>query len=362
MNLRERDLRVKTCQSVDVPPWRIAEPWTETTQRWRQEGLTGDWKEVLGVDPIENAVPVNLGFLPAFEPEIIEDAGDYVIRRDPWGIVVKDFQDGTMPHWLDYPIKTRADWERIKEQRLDPDDPARFPADWDIIAQQYNNDQQRLTRIGSFGFGFFGTLRSFMGVEALLMAYCDDPDWIHEITDYLCDFWIRIFEKAAEKVKIDIVHLWEDMAGKQGTLISPAMIREFMLPNYRRVKQFIDKHHIPVFNGDSDGNLQQLMPLLCEAGVNRYLPFEVAAGNDVREFRAKFPNLCICGGIDKRVLPLGRDGWRGELEKVKEMLKYPGYEPLIDHAVPPDVSWQNFYDFHMELKDIVFEQSQATNT
>jgi len=39
---------------------------------------------------------------------------------------------------------------------------------------------------------------------------------------------------------------------------------------------------------------------------------------------------------------------------VREMLKYPGYEPAIDHGIPPDVSWQNFYDFHMELKELMF--------
>lgn len=357
MNLRERDLCVKTCQPVDRVPWRVASPWESTLQRWREEGFTGDWREVLGVEPIENEVPVNLGFLPAFEEEIIEERGDAVIRRNDWGIILKDLKDGTMPHWLDYPIKTRADWEKIRDQRLNPDDPARFPADWDEISERLNRDEQRLTRIGRFGFGFFGTLRSFMGVENLLIAYCDDPEWIHEMTDYLGDFWIRIFVKAAQKVKLDMVHLWEDMAGKQGTLISPRMIREFMLPNYQKVKQFADEYNIPVFNGDSDGNLYELMPLLYEAGVNRYLPFEVAAGNDVREFRRKFPKLCICGGIDKRVLPLGREAWQVELNKVRKMLKYPGYEPEVDHAIPPDTSWKNFYNFHTELKDIVFAQS-----
>jgi len=44
--------------------------------------------------------------------------------------------------------------------------------------------------------------------------------------------------------------------------------------------------------------------------MNRYLPFEVAAGNDVLDYRRRFPDLCMCGGIDKRVLPLGRDAWR----------------------------------------------------
>jgi uroporphyrinogen decarboxylase len=177
---------------------------------------------------------------------------------------------------------------------------------------------------------------------------------MREMMDYLADFWIRIYEKVALAVKIDMVHIWEDMAGKNGTLISPRHISEFMVPQYRKVKQFVDKHGIPVFSGDSDGNVNELVPLLHEAGVNRYIPFEVAAGNDIREFRKRFPKLCIVSGLDKRVLPLGREGWQGELNKAREVLRYPGYEPSVDHGVPPDVSWKNYYDFHMELKEVIY--------
>ena len=355
-SLRQRHLLQKTCQPVSRLPWKCSGPWEQTLERWHGEGLDGSWEEALGVEPEFNTVPVNLGYSPWFEEEILEDRGDKVVRRNEWGIVCEERKDGmSMPHWLDYPVKTRDDWRRIRDERLDPEDPERFPEDWRRMAESFNKDENRLTMLGRFMYGFFGTVRTFLGTEKLLTTVYDDPEWIHEMMDWLADFWITIYEKVAEKVKIDMVHIWEDMAGKGGALISPRMIRDFMLPNYVKIKRFVDKHNIGVFSFDSDGSLKELVPLFHSVGVNRFIPFEVAAGNDVLEFRHKFPKICISGGIDKRVLTADRQAWRPELHKVREMLKRPGYEPAIDHGIPPDVSWRDFYDFHMQLKDIMYQ-------
>jgi len=356
MTLRERHLRQKTCQHVDRLPWKANAPWAETLKRWRQEGLgEGNWEEILGVEPEFNCAPVNLGLSPWFEEKIIEDKGETQICQDSWGIIFEARKDGcSMPRWIEHPVKCRSDWERLRDERLNPDDPARFPEDWAEVAATMNADQDRVTMLGGFLYGVFGTPRSLLGTEEVLVTFFDDPDLMHEMMDYLTDFWIAIYEKVVRKLKVDVVHIWEDMAGKNGSLISPELIREFMLPNYIKVKQFVDKHDIPIFSGDSDGNLRELVPIFHEVGVNRYIPFEVVAGNDILEYRRRFPDLCINGGIDKRVLAIGREAWQSELNKVREMLKYPGYEPSLDHAVPPDVSWQNFYDFHMELKEVIY--------
>jgi len=45
------------------------------------------------------------------------------------------------------------------------------------------------------------------------------------------------YEQLAPHVQIDMIHIWEDMSGKQGSLISPAMIEAFMmLRNYRKLR------------------------------------------------------------------------------------------------------------------------------
>lgn len=73
---------------------------------------------------------------------------------------------------------------------------------------------------------------------------------------------------------------------------------------------------------------------------------EVAADCDAVGYRAQFgKELLLLGNIDKRAL---RDGaTRADIEKevmskVPQLAKEGGYSPFVDHAVPPDVPFENF--------------------
>jgi uroporphyrinogen decarboxylase len=77
-------------------------------------------------------------------------------------------------------------------------------------------------------------------------------------------------------------------------------------------------------------------------GINLFLPFEVQAGNDILEYRKKYPGLGILGGLDKRALAIDRAAIDREVKKAAEMLKTGRYVPGWDHLIPPDVPWANF--------------------
>ena len=59
----------------------------------------------------------------------------------------------------------------------------------------------------------------------------------------------------------------EDVSFKNGPLISPAMMREFMLPCYRRFTSFLHDHGIRHVLVDSDGDCRLIIPVLMEGGV-----------------------------------------------------------------------------------------------
>ncbi|GAI97578.1 unnamed protein product, partial [marine sediment metagenome] len=73
-------------------------------------------------------------------------------------------------------------------------------------------------------------------------------------------------------------------------------------------------------------------------------PFEVAAGNDAVALRKKYGKDLIIGGtIDKRALIKGKEAIREEvMSKVPFLLEQGGYFPSVDHAVPPDVTFENY--------------------
>ena len=353
-----RERMIRTCLSLEVdriPFWFMFGPWGETLERWHSEGLEGyDWKAPFGFDAGFETLPVNLGYLPAFTREILSDDGKYQTVRDTNGVTFIQIKNhSTIPKFIDYPVKTRADWERLRDERLDPDMPGRFPENW-LKAIAGMKERGAAVQIGSFPYGLFGTLREMMGVETLLTSFYDDPELIHEMMDFLTDFWIGLYAKAMADVQIDHIHIWEDMSGKQGPLISPAMFREFMTPNYKKIARFARDNNIPVLSVDTDGNMDVLMPLLAESGVNLALPFEVQAGCDVVTYKQKYPSICLCGGIDKREIALGPDAIDRELDRIGPLLRGSGYLPMLDHLPHPEISFADFTYFTEELRKRIF--------
>jgi len=73
------------------------------------------------------------------------------------------------------------------------------------------------------------------------------------------------------------------------------------------------------------------------------MPVEMAASNDLVGYAKKYPNFRFIGGIDKRELAKTKAHVEKEvMSKVPFLLERGGYIPAVDHAVPPDVSLENF--------------------
>jgi uroporphyrinogen-III decarboxylase len=353
---RQRIRNTITGDPVDRPPFFLSfGPWGETIERWRTEGLPqeSEWTDGMDFDEgIETLLDVNLGYCPAFEYCVLEERGDKIIFRDDRGITQMANKSGaSIPAYLDYPVKDRASWLKMKE-RLNPEDPARFPTNWTERAKICNLGDHAI-QVGSYPWGLFGTLREMMGFERLMFAFCDEPDLVHEIMDYLADFWLVIYEKVCRDVAVDIIHIWEDMSGKCGSLISPRMVRDFMLPNYQKIRSFADAHGVAGVSLDTDGNCSELVPLFLEGGIRLVMPFEVAAGCDILEYKRKYPELAIMGGIDKREIAKGPEAIDRELVRIAPMFKSGRYFAGLDHLVHPQISWQNFQYFTSRLKELI---------
>ena len=349
---RERMIRVCLNESVDrLPFWFMFGPWGETLERWRKEGLpTDNWQTHFGFDVGFESLPINLGLYPDFPHTVLEeDERTRKVINNQGITLIESKEQSTIPLYIDYPIKNREDWERIREERLNPDAPERFPTNWQEVLQSMKECDVAI-QVGKYPYGLFGTLRDFMGVTELLMAFYDEPELIHEMMDYLTNFWLTIYKKVLADVQIDHIHIWEDMSGKNGPLISPTMFREFMMPNYKKIVAFAKENNIPVVSVDTDGNMDILMPLLEESGINFVLPFEVQAGCDIVDLRRKYPGIAMHGGIDKRKIALNFAEIDKELDRIEELYHKSGYLPALDHLPHPEISLENFTYFVNRLK------------
>jgi len=233
--------------------------------------------------------------------------------------------------------------ERIK-WRYNVDAPGRFPADFDERARAL---KERDYPVSVSIDGPFWQLREWVGMENLCIFMAEQPDWVMEMCNFWGDFVYDMLDRILDKIQLDSVHFSEDMAYKEHPMISPAMTRKFLLPQYLRWVGLIKSKGCPIVDMDSDGRIDLLIPIWIEAGINVCDPIEVAAGNDIVEFRRRFgKKMGYTGGIDKRAIAAGGQVMRDAvLGVVPPMLVEGGYIPACDHGVPPDISWPNFVEY-----------------
>ncbi|MCK5801518.1 MAG: hypothetical protein KAI66_01740 [Lentisphaeria bacterium] len=357
MNTRERFVRTLTGQSVSrvpfmkvfggtnsvLPSWEAANPGLgeKIDQVCQFEGTHRGW----------DTTPVNMDVSCMHGWEIIaEDETTRTLRRAD-GMVKLYLKGNDFHHQtIEFPVKCRADWERIKTQFLDPDDPTRFPDNWAEHVTRYRNRDWplQLSHRGVYGFP-----RVLMGDEALAFAFYDDPELVHDIMDTYTSFAIRVWEKMVPDIQFDLIECWEDMCSKNGSIISPDMFHEFMAPNYRRIRAFADAHAIPIVLVDSDGNIMKLAKWMFEAGVNAMYPFEILAGNDLAALRDELPGMAAIGGLKKEAMAEGEEAVLAEMRRAEKLIRKGRFIPGPDHFVQSHTSWEQYRDFMAQLREVV---------
>ena len=341
----ERVVRCLTGGEIDRVPFGVGlgwNPWGDALPNWRRVTGIADLEPAtyFGYDRSFALPTVQSGIFPDFEKVILEKTAEFTTWRDERGITMKqDTAGGSMPDWIDHPVKSPADWEKLRD-RLQMND-ARIQEDWPKFRDRLKATGEAV-QVGVFPLGVFGTVRDLLGNEQVLYAFYDYPEMVREMMNTLTDLWLGLHERVAAEVKIDHIHIWEDMSGRQGSLISPAMVEEFMMPCYDRIIAFAKTHGVRLVSVDTDGDCSQLVPIFMKHGINMIFPFEVQAGNDIREYRRQYPTLGIMFGLDKRALAGTFADVDRELEKADWMIKQGRYVPGFDHLIPPDAKWDNF--------------------
>ncbi|MDD3521164.1 MAG: uroporphyrinogen decarboxylase family protein, partial [Actinomycetota bacterium] len=212
---------------------------------------------------------------------------------------------------------------------------------------------------GGNPYGFLGFPRHIMGMTNLFMAYYDNPKLVKRINEFFLDFVLEYWHEFLSTIEPDCILVFEDMAFKSGSLVSKEIFEEFMKPYYLKLIDYLKQYGVKNIIVDSDGLVEELIPLFIDCGITGMLPFEIAAGNDMIKIRQNYPKFQLLGGIDKRILFEGsrESNIDRELEKVKILLKKGGYIPHIDHLVSEDATWKNFTIYRNKLNKIIDEET-----
>jgi len=328
---------------------------------WPTQGfpLDEDVRDHFGMDLSQRLVNVNLLLCPEYVPRILKETEERLEYLDVDGVKRVFLKaSATIPTAVDYPVKDRASWERVKEERFNVKNvKARLPSNWNALVKEYRNRDYPLA-LGGYPHGFFGTLVHLMGYERTFMLYYDDPELVRDIITALTEVWMATYEEVLSYTDIDHVQIWEDISAGTGSMVSPDIIREFMLPAYRRFTSFLRGRGVDLIFVDTDGDCYDLIPLFLEGGMTGMYPMEASCGMDIVKVRKNFPDLIMMGGIQKSELVFGKTRIDEILEPVKAVLKTGGYIPYCDHFIPPDVNFENFTYYRRRLNALIDEAGE----
>ena len=332
-------------EPVDRLPVLAVEPYEQTAiERWRGEGLPADVHPVdfLGMSRLVQ-VQLAWGPIPAFEPKVLSEDDDYVVEVANMGGTVRRRKENPSMFYghMDHPVVTGHDWEEYK-QRFRADSPGRLPADWQTtVAPRLNAS---VDPVGICFFPFFCRLGFYsMGMERFLTAFHDDPDLMHDIFSHWGRYVLEMIGPVLGAVQLDYVMFAEDLAGKNGPLVSPAIYEEFWYPYQDPIVDLLRAHDVPVICQWSAGQFENLLPGMLAHGLNCTWPLEVMAGKDAPALRRRFGrDLLLGGNIAKEAVIAGPAAIDAEIERLLPLIRAGGFVPALDDMASPDMPFAHY--------------------
>jgi uroporphyrinogen decarboxylase len=296
----ERFYRYLVGAHVDRAPDVEFGYWPQTIRRWLHEGLPkslDDWwyqdrerlsekessdmfnrklDEYFGFDTAGEEISLRVHMNPSFPEVIISRENDRTLVRDQGGVVAEryftDVEESSIPHFISFPVKNRADWKDLSARYRAADPTRRFPES-QIARLRAALAGGKMISAGMAG--FYGQLRNWMGFENLSLCFYDDPALVEAMVETWADLCVEQIRKLPADIPLDYLSWWEDMASKNGPFVSPEQFRRFFLPAYTRVMDEARKRGCTLSIVDCDGDPGVLVPLWLDAGVNIMFPLEI---------------------------------------------------------------------------------------
>ena len=279
--------------------------------------------------------------------------GEYEIIESESGAVRRQVLDNeatySMPEFITYPVRDRESWEFYRKRQTPR---GRMPADEMEERCRAYDDRDRPLVISAGG--TVGSVRSLMGPEAACTALYDDPELVRDIMQWKLDMTREYVFPLIERLRPEVVALWEDICGNHAMMVSPRQFEEFGGDYYRETCAAARANGADLVTVDSDGNVGELVPLLASFGVNGLYPFEAKGNADLISLRRELPEFVMFGWLEKETVNEGNEDRIEEeiMSKVPPMLERGGYFPNGDHGIQPLATFDGMRRFMTILHEV----------
>jgi hypothetical protein len=124
---------------------------------------------------------------------------------------------------------------------------------------------------------------------------------IGEVGEFCLEFNRRYL--AAFGAKAELYGAWDDVAGQDGMIFSPALFRRHFQPLYREMIAEVKRYGL-IFSWHCCGSVHQVLPLMIDAGIDVLDVVQTSARDMDLEtmYRRYGQDVCLSGGIDVQKL------------------------------------------------------------
>jgi uroporphyrinogen decarboxylase len=343
---RERIIATLRHQEPDRVPMVEICFWPPTLERWRTEGLPEDVQPGQYFD-LDRIPRIGIDCSLQLEEDILEETDEWTVMRDTNGAVHKRWKEqyATCAE-VDQLVKTREDWERVRE-RLQPTED-RVPED---LAERIRSVQDQGTFVVLQPSEPIWWVWRTLGMERAFMVMAGEPDRFAEMVRTQTEMQLELLGMALDAgARPDGVWYFSDLCYRNGMFFSEAMYRELMLPWHRKLADFCRDNDLFLLL-HCCGDARKLVPHLIDAGFDAIQPLEARCGNDVREMKPSHGDrITLFGNMSMDVFASGdRAAIREEVvSKIQAAKPGGGYIWHSDHSVPPTVAFDD-YAYAVEL-------------
>ncbi len=207
--------------------------------------------------------------------------------------------------------------------------------------------------------GVFELAWGLRGYEQFMMDLVVDPEIPHAIMAKITDIYVANVRRVlgAAHGLIDMVYTYDDVAGQDGLLISPATWREHIRPHHVRLNAAIKEFGVKIMY-HSCGAVLPLIGELVDIGVDVLNPLQPrAAGMDMALLKETFGRrISFHGAIDiQQTLPAGKTvDVRAEVrDRVRVLAPGGGYILASAHYIQGDTPVENILAMYDEAGSLV---------
>jgi len=276
---------------------------------------------------------------PIWHSIVFKDVMKYENWTDRFGITWEMAMAETVPFPKVNPL---ADIERQLDSYVFPD-PAGLEMDPDVIDVMKTIDRDGTLISGSLTYFCYERAWALMGMENFLAAMIEYPESIHYLLHEVAKYARGVFDRYLE-MGVDAVGFSEDLGSQKALMMSPALFREFLLPEYKFAFENVLKEK-KIINFHSCGCVSEIAGDLADIGVTILNPIQARANDLYKVKQAVSGKMALQGGIDTHMILKGTpDDVRAEVIRVMEIFKPGG-----GYICGPDQHFPEFPEDNMQM-------------